>query len=50
MILVDDIKRRDDDKWRTRDMFALGGVARGDAGLVTGSAGSSGHIRPSESG
>jgi hypothetical protein len=36
MTLVDDIRGRDDDKWRTRDMFALSSVARGagDAGTL----------------
>jgi hypothetical protein len=43
MTLVDDVRGRDDDKRRTRDMFALSSVARGDDWTVTGSAGSSGH-------
>lgn len=30
MTLVDDVRGRDDDKWRTRDMFALSSVARED--------------------
>jgi hypothetical protein len=28
--LVGDVRGRDDDKWRTRDMFALSSAARGD--------------------
>jgi hypothetical protein len=30
MTLVDDVRGRDGDKWRTRDMFALSSVARED--------------------
>jgi hypothetical protein len=29
-ILVDNVRGRYDNKWRTSDMFALGSVARGD--------------------
>jgi hypothetical protein len=30
MTPVDNVRVRDDDKWRTRDMFALSSVTRGD--------------------
>ena len=35
MTLVDDVRGKYDDKWRTRDMFALSSVARGDGWVRT---------------